>query len=504
MTLGIALLLFAGCRSRRIGNTSAGGGLTARIAVQAVNGSNPAYGIRQVVALLSQEGLTASAPDGRSRPRLADHWTTSPDGLTWHFFLHRNAKFHDGALVDAHTVKSSLDRAIQQGNAAAFPMTDIDSIEAPSQSELVVHLQNPSAFLLDDLSAPVTIPGKGQPVGTGPFSLVSLSATGAVMKSNEDYYRGRPELEQVLLKPYSSLRSAWADMLRGDVDFLYEVGADALDFVDRSSSMRVFKADRPYNYVVFLNQHDDALRLPLVRKALNAGIDRKALVSEGLQGHGTPEYSPVWPENWANDTQAPRFDYDPNQAMRWLDQAGLKLHPGNPATGPAARLTIDCLVPENRTDVERLALVVQAQLAQLGVVLNLQAVNLNEFITRVTSGHFQAAIIDAVAGPTMAFTYWDWHSEPDTSRGMNYEAFRSPAVDAYLDTIRHATNDNVYRSAVSGLQHAMYDDPPAIFLAWSETFRAVSRRFEVPTDGRADLLQSLRLWKPAVSVQSTQ
>ena len=42
------------------------------------------------------------------------------------------------------------------------------------------------------------------------------------------------------------------------------------------------------------------------------------------------------------------------------------------------------------------------------------------------------------------------------------------------------------------------DDPPAIFLAWSERARAVSKRFDVPPPkpGR-DILGTLRLWKPA-------
>ena len=36
-------------------------------------------------------------------------------------------------------------------------------------------------------------------------------------------------VDRIVLKPYDSFRGAWADMLRGKVDMLYEVGLEGLD-----------------------------------------------------------------------------------------------------------------------------------------------------------------------------------------------------------------------------------------------------------------------------------
>jgi len=70
-------------------------------------------------------------------------------------------------------------------------------------------------------------------------------------------------------------------------------------------------------------------------------------------------------------------------------------------------------------------------------------------------------------------------------------------VDAAFDRVSHAENEATYREAVSGLQHAFLDDPPAIFLAWSERVRAISKRFVVPSPepGR-DVMSTVRLWTP--------
>ena len=45
-------------------------------------------------------------------------------------------------------------------------------------------------------------------------------------------------------------------------------------------------------------------------------------------------------------------------------------------------------------------------------------------------------------------------------------------------------------------QQAAEDDPPAIFLAWSDRSRAVTRRFDVQAEAGRDVLSTLRLWKP--------
>jgi hypothetical protein len=46
------------------------------------------------------------------------------------------------------------------------------------------------------------------------------------------------------------------------------------------------------------------------------------------------------------------------------------------------------------------------------------------------------------------------------------------------------------------LQEVAVEDPPAVFLAWGQRARAVSRRFEVHVEPGRDILTTLRLWRP--------
>jgi len=459
--------------------------------------------VNQVVDTLTSETLVRVGFHGRVHPGLAESWTESPDGLTWRFKIRRGVTFRNGTPLTARTVVKSLQSALRSRLSSGFPvMADVESVSAPSAQEIELHLRQRSTFIFEDLES--IISGGRETNGAGPFILTKKSPTQAVLHANAHYYAGRPAIDRIVITPYATLRTAWADMMRGQVDFLYEVGSDALSFVRESNNVRVFPVHRPYAYVVLLNQRVTALRSPLVRKALNAGVDRGKLVQAALDGHGTPEDTPVWPDNWAYDPNAPRFHYRPEQAIRWLEQAGLHMKPNpDPDAGPPARLRLGCLVPTGFSTAERVGLVLQQQLRQLGVDLQLQAVPPDKFIARVTSGDFQAAIIDFIGGYGMTPPYWEWHSRPAGSRiGFNFGDYRDRAVDTALDSVRHAPNDQAYREGVSEFERSINEDPPAIFLAWSETFRAVSDRFVVPsTSEDQDIRYSIRFWKPAATVE---
>ena len=57
--------------------------------------------------------------------------------------------------------------------------------------------------------------------------------------------------------------------------------------------------------------------------------------------------------------------------------------------------------------------------------------------------------------------------------------YENPEAERLFDVLRTSTNEAAVRSAVSRLQRVLLDDPPALFLAWNERTRAVSRDFQI-------------------------
>jgi peptide/nickel transport system substrate-binding protein len=322
---------------------------------------------------------------------------------------------------------------------------------------------------VEGLSSAIVRPGTVD-VGVGPFARVPSDGEITVLQRNDAYYGGRSDIDRVSIRPYPSVRAAWADLLRGRVDMLYEVGGDALDSLEPSSSTRIYAFSRPYAYVATLNTNRVALKSPAIRRALNAAVDRQRFVTEGLRGHGQPATGPVSPFHWANTRDTTPERYEPRRLT-----SALALH---------------CLYVEPAD--ERLALVFKRMLEDVGVTVTLQQVTQQEAYARMQRGDFDVVLNDVIQGPGLLRPMWFW----GTGEPFNFANYSNRDVDAAFAAIRAAANDDDYKNGVAALQQAIADDPPAIFLAWRERARAVSTRFDVPVEPGRDILRTLRLWKP--------
>jgi ABC-type transport system substrate-binding protein len=213
---------------------------------------------------------------------------------------------------------------------------------------------------------------------------------------------------------------------------------------------------------------------------LNASIDRTVFVEQALMGHGEPSTGPVWPRHWALQGNRPNPGFDPELAARVFS---LGASDGRP------QLEFKCLVTSND---ERVALVVKQQLQAVGANMVVEEVSIDQINQAAAAGNFDAILAETISGPNIFRPYLWWHSRGTRNRTK----FANSEVDAALDSIRHSVSDDDYRSGVIRFQQAILDDPPAIFLAWPERARAVSRRFEVSAEPRVDVLGTLRTWRP--------
>jgi ABC-type transport system substrate-binding protein len=201
-------------------------------------------------------------------------------------------------------------------------------------------------------------------------------------------------------------------------------------------------------------------------------------VTAALSGHGLVSKGPVWERHWAFPADWTTFPFNPQLAMKTI-------------SGKSLRFT--CLVPADAV-YERLALAVKQQLAPIGVDMVVEEASIDRLLKAVEDGTFEAVLMDGNSGPTLLRPYEYWHS----GGSFNPGGLGNPTVDGALDRLRQASTDDDYRRAVSGILKAFMDDPPAIFLAWSERARAVSKRYIVPpAEPGRDILSTLRLWKPA-------
>lgn len=276
--------------------------------------------------------------------------------------------------------------------------------------------------------------------------------------------------------------------MRGEVDFLYEVGPESREFLQSETTVALHSFLRNYISGVVFNTRRPIFRNPEIRRALSYAVDRATIVERAFRGHGTIANGPVWPLHWAYDPSVQGYLYDPARASASLDKViGADRRPDG---RQQANLRFTCLIPENFQLWERLALMVQRDLAEIGVDMALEAIPVEKFSQRIAEGDFDAVLMEMISGFSVSRPFAFWHS----SGLHSFSGYRNPSVDAALEGIRRAPGDSEYREAFRRFQQDIFDDPPAIFLAWGETARAVSRRFDVVKAPGGDIRMTISDW----------
>jgi peptide/nickel transport system substrate-binding protein len=468
-----------------------------RIGVPESTGGGPNVGMRELTNGLSLEGLTQVGIDGKAVPRLAARWTWENDYRSLRITLRPGVKLHDGTSPDAESVAAALRNQVNRpGNRALYPsFTDITEIRADGQ-QLVIDLSRRSAFLPEDLDLSLGIGPNN--LGTGPYRPMPSESSDVVLERFNDYYLGAPQIRSIVIRPFDTLRTAWTSLLRDDLDFVTDVPPDAVEFI-RNDDIQVISFARWYQYLIAFNSRKAPLTSPLVRRALNLAVDRQALIKSVLQERGAPSTGPLWPRYWAYDSSVAAYGFDPTRAGALLDEAGYQLGAAA-STGEAspARLRFTCLIPAGFSIWERMALEIQKYLYNVGVDMQFEVVPFREFDARIREGRFDAALVDAISGPTPSRAYIFWQSER-RHKGLNVFGYDNPDAERLFEVLRTDTNEGAVRSATRRLQSVLLDDPPALFLAWSQRARAVRRDFQIVQEQDSDPMLTMWRWAPASS-----
>ena len=449
-------------------------------------------GLGQLINTFTLEGLTQVnvGLDGRARPRLAESWEWENNNLTLRLRLRQDVVFHDGTKFTARVAADALSRAIAQpGNSALYPsLTAIKTVRPDSDYELVIDLSERSAFLPEELDLPLSIGPNN--VGTGAFRLVKRGDEGAELERFDKYYLTPGNVDEIVIKPFDTLRTAWTRLLRGEVDMVTDVPPEALEFV-QNDNIQVLPYARTYQFLVAFNEKHPVLRNPVVRRALNTAIDRQALITKVLQGQGQPASGPLWPKHWAYDTTVTPYTFDPHAASMLLDDAGFAKKSSRGDSVPA-RFRFTCLLPVDFSLQERIGLEIQKQLYDVGVDMQFEVVPFQEYDARIREGRFDAVLMDSISGPTLGRPFIFWRAREHFT-GLNVFGYENPEAERLYQVLVNSTNEAAIRSATSRLEREFLDDPPALFLVWNQRARAVNRRFQV-TESPRDPLFTIWQW----------
>jgi len=443
--------------------------------------------------MLFAEGLVAINWHGQPVPRLVESWEWDALGLTLRVNLRQGVRFHDGTPVTTEVVAAILRAGKFEGFEA------VKAIEAHDARTILFHLSRPDGFLVNSLAGAQIVDENKPDIGTGPFKLVAKTPQ-LVAVRNTSYYRGVPELERIKLFGYPTPRASWVGLMRGEVDLALEVNRESVEFIEEADErFEVYSSIQPFYFPLVFNFRNPILARPEVRRAISDAIDRDEIVSQGMRGRGQVADDPIWPSHWAYNAAARRHTYNPNAARVRLDAAGLPLRPAKPGQR-ASRFQLKCMFYNLEPQFERIGLLLQRQLAAVGIDLELEGLDGSRMEERLRRGQFDTYLYQLTSGRDLTWAYRLWHS-PNGALGTVRQDIGYNGADSVLDRLRGAREPEDIRIGVGDLRQRFYDDVPAVFLAWPQTTRAVDVRFDLGDRADPEIFANMNKWRLA-TVQS--
>ncbi len=443
--------------------------------------------------ILSQvvEPLVWQNPLGTYHPGLATDWTVNADATEYTFHLRKDVKFQDGTPFNADAVKFTFDRIVNPDNKSQTAISLIgpyQETDVVDDYTVVVKFKTPFAPFLDSVSQPylgIVSPtavkqlgadfGQKTVIGTGPFKIDNYVPDSEVdLVRNDDYNWGSKDvfgitgpsaLTKITFKIVQEPSTRTAALESGDADFIDDVPTTDYDNLKDSGQYTMVELTQPgHGWSLMMNQQKAPTDDLQVRKAIALASDKAGILATVFNGFGTTGCSPLTKVMFGYDPDSCNYlPYDPAQAGQILDADGWKM---NSSTGVREKngtpLTIEHYFRSDSPVTAALATFMQADLAKVGIQVNLNGLSQSGYFDAVRSGKHNTQ------------NWWDTETDPDgvvrtlfysanAGGGTNRNNYKSAMMDKLIDQ-GAATSDLTQRVAIyKQIQKLAADDAVMVY-----------------------------------------
>ena len=446
----------AGCAGRQGAGGSSDSVVTSKGSTQVVIAMNPtsepAAGFDPLVAWgcgehvhepLIQSTLITTDEDLNFVNDLATDYLCSSDGLVWTFTIRDDVVFSDGEPLSARDVAFTVNGVIDSAMSEA-DLSMVDRAVAVSDTVVELHLNKPHNALLYTLAVLGIVPEHAygpeygrNPIGSGRYVLERWDkGQQVIFTANPTYYGRKPSMERVVVV-FMDEDAALAAVQKGEVDIAYTYATHARQAFEgyelaayktvdsRGVSLPSVPAGgtKLVEGDMAFNTGNDVTADVAVRRAINCGLDRDAVIEHVLDGYGKVAYSVGDGMPWSSPDM--KVELDREKAARLLDEAGWKRGEDGVRSRDGVRAAFDIWYSSDDSVRQALANEFANQMAELGLEVTPRG------------GSWDQIYLHQFSQPVL----WGWGSnspvevyELNYSTGWgNYSCYESEITDAYLD-----------------------------------------------------------------------
>ena len=432
-------------------------------------------------------------------PSLADWVRVTP--LHYRFTLRADRQpFHDGTPLNAVDVQATYRAVLDpaSGSAHRGSLLMIESVEAVGEDVVNFNLNVADRLFAGRLVIgimPARLLAAGHPfnetpVGSGPFRFDSwpqpehLRIERIADGARVDFLRVQKPDVRVL------------KLLRGELDVLQgDMPPELLAWVverqpptagaqsGATNPVQVFKhPGTTFAYLGF-NMLDPVVGDLRVRQAIAHALDRPAIIRYLWAGNARLAGGILTPDHWAGLPMSRGPAYDPRKARELLQQAGY---------GPEHPLRIVFKTSTNALRV-RIATVIQAQLAAVGIQMQVSTYDWGTFYGDIKAGNFQLYSLAWVGIKMPDIFRYAFHSQSVPPAGANRGRWQDAQVDLLIDRAELSVDMAEQARLYQAVQRRTLDQLPYVPLWYEDQVYLAAKRlrgYALSRDGNYDALST--------------
>jgi peptide/nickel transport system substrate-binding protein len=424
---------------------------------------------------------------------LAEDWSVTEDGLTYTFKLRQGVKFHDGTDFNADAVVFNFNRWMN-GNDEQFPYYSmfggykgdeghvIKEITAVDEFTVQFVLTRPQAPFLKNIAmspfaiaSPAAIEKYGEdfranPVGTGPFKFVEWKQNDTItLEKNPDYWQvGLPKLNKVIFRVIPENTARLNALANGEIDVMDGLNNSDEATVLANDNLQVIERPSMNVGYIGLTNNRKPFDNKLVRQAINYAIDKQAIINAFYGGKALAAVNPMPPSiEGYNDAIAP-YPFDLEKAKALLAEAGY-------ADGFEMDLWAMPVARPYMPEAMKVAEVIQASLAEIGVTAKIQSVDWATYLDKARKGEFDAFMLGWTGDNGDADNFIYTLLDKDSIGSNNYARYSNDELHDVLISAQTendpAKRNELYKKA----QEIVHDDAPWVPLVHSTPLLAAGK-----------------------------
>lgn len=453
--------------------------------------------------------LDINPEDGSLLPGLAIAWTAAADGRSYEFTLRQNVHFHDTAYftpsrtLTAEDVVFTFSRILDVnhpyhwvggGVYPYFQSVDwanlVTKVSAISPYQVRFELSRPDSSFLSNLATDFAailsaeyadMLTKNQrhhlldtlPVGTGPFIFAEYQRDVLVrFYQHPAYWRGPAAMQQLVFDIVPNNARRMAKLLTHECDIIAFPRLAELELITARPDVRVQESTSMNVGFWAFNTQKPPLDDVRVRQALALAINQQAIIQAVYFNQATAARSVLPPTSWAFNPLLSTPVYDPQQARQLLAAAGLER---------GFSLSIWAMPVQRlyNPNALKMAELIQADLAQIGVTATIVSYEWNTFRRRLSAGEHDSVLIGWTgdnADPDNFFRPLLSCSALDS--GSNRAQWCDPVFDSILNQALLTADQQQRRRHYLAAQQYLQNTMPLFPIAHSQRFQALNTAIE--------------------------